>query len=106
MASTGGGCDDKQSEESHHGRKWGIHYHSTEPLGAGVARSGGHLFQLHLLDLRGHRGHEGEKWTWCRLEFLTSFCLHYIYMYTFMVHSLEKKKNYPVMLIQSNKPWL
>lgn len=87
MASAGGGCDDKQSEEGHHGCKRGVHIHASKPLGTGVAWSGGHLFQLHLLDLGGHRGHEEERRARCTLELLTSFCLHYINIYAFMVYN-------------------
>ena len=66
VAATGRRCDDQQFEEGHHGLKWGLLLHPQEPLGAGVAWTGRHLRQLHLLDCRGHGSHEGEEWTRCK----------------------------------------
>ena len=66
VAATGGGCDDQQFEEGHHGLERGLLLHPQEPLGVGVAGTGRHLRQLHLLDFWGHGSHEGEEWTRCK----------------------------------------
>lgn len=68
VAATGGGCDDQQFEEGHHGLERGLLLHPQEPLGVGVAGTGRHLRQLHLLDFWGHGSHEGEEWTRCKQD--------------------------------------
>lgn len=90
VAATGGGCDDQQFEEGHYGLEQGLLLHPQEPLGAGVAWTGRHLCQLHLLDFRGHGSHEGEERTRCKqnpfainfnIKDFVLFCLIYTYLF-------------------------
>lgn len=59
MAPAGRGHDDQQCEEGDQRLHAELQHHAAQPLGAGLARSSGAVRQQHILDIRGHRMHEG-----------------------------------------------